>query len=109
MITFDFIEWDEHNEEHIALNGVTLDEVEEVLCDPKNRPAVSRSTGRRAVIGETSTGKTLFVAYDVMGDKSFTIIRPARPTNWTEERDHERTIEPNQRQGADARRTGEAR
>ena len=46
MINFDFIEWDEHNEEHIALNGVTPDEVEEVLCDPKNRPAVSRSTGR---------------------------------------------------------------
>jgi uncharacterized DUF497 family protein len=77
MISFDFIEWDEHNEEHIALNGVTRDEVEEVLYDPKNQPAVSRSTGRPAVIGETSTGKTLFVAYDVMGDKSFTMIRPA--------------------------------
>ena len=38
---------------------------------------MSRSTGRPAVIGETSTGKTLFVVYDVMGDKSFTIIRPA--------------------------------
>jgi hypothetical protein len=48
-----------------------------VLCDPKNRPAVSRSTGRPAVTGETSTGKTLFVVYDVMGDNSFTIIRPA--------------------------------
>ncbi len=46
MIAFDFIEWDEYNEEHIALNGVTPDEVEEVLCDPKNRPAVSRSSGR---------------------------------------------------------------
>ena len=77
MIDFDFIEWDEYNEEHIALNGVTPDEVEEVLSDPKNRPAVSRSTGRPAVIGGTSTGKTLFVVYDVMGDRSFTIIRPA--------------------------------
>jgi uncharacterized DUF497 family protein len=56
---------------------VTRDEVEEVLYDPKNQPAVSRSTGRLAVIGETSTGKRLFVAYDVLGDKSFTIIRPA--------------------------------
>ena len=46
MIDFDIIEWDEHNEEHVALNGVTPDEVEEVLSDPKNRPAVSRSTGR---------------------------------------------------------------
>ena len=77
LISFDFIEWDENNEEHIAQNDVTRDEVEEVLYDPKNEPVVSRSTGRPAVIGETSTGKTLFVAYDVMGDKSFTIIRPA--------------------------------
>ena len=63
---FDFIEWDGEDEprgnvQHIADNGLSIDEVEDVLYDPSSRPIQSRSSQRPAVIGETSTGKTIIV------------------------------------------------
>ena len=50
MIDFDLIAWDDEdsprgNVQHIAANGITIEEVEQVLHDPANRPTVSRSTG----------------------------------------------------------------
>ncbi len=50
MIDFDLIAWDDEddprgNVEHIAANGLTIEEVEQVLHDHANRPTVSRSTG----------------------------------------------------------------
>jgi hypothetical protein len=66
MIDFDLIAWDDEddprgNVQHIAANGLTIDEVEEVLYDPANRPTISRSSGRPAVFGETDTGKEIIV------------------------------------------------
>jgi len=50
MIDFDLIAWDDEddprgNVEHIAANGLTIEEVEQVLYDHANRPTVSRLTG----------------------------------------------------------------
>ena len=36
---------------HIADNGLSIDEVEDVLYDPSSRPIQSRSSQRPAVIG----------------------------------------------------------
>jgi hypothetical protein len=50
MIDFDLIAWDDEdnprgNVQHIAANDLTIEEVEQVLYDPSNRPTISRSSG----------------------------------------------------------------
>ena len=77
MLDFDFIDWDENgNVLHVAANGLTRDEVEDVLFDPHARPTLSRSTNRPAVTGVTSTGKTIFVVYERDEDAGSVVIRP---------------------------------
>jgi uncharacterized DUF497 family protein len=81
MIDFDLITWDEEddprgNVQHIAANGLTIEEVEHVLHDHANRPIVSRSTGRPAVLGATATGKDILVVYEVLETEPVIVIRP---------------------------------
>jgi hypothetical protein len=64
MLDFDFIEWDDLNTDHIADNGISMDEVEDVIRDPGSRQAKSRSSGRPFLLGRTSTGKTIVVVYE---------------------------------------------
>jgi hypothetical protein len=54
-------------------HDVTVDEVEEVLANPDSEDAVSRSSGQPAVFGWTSTGKYLFVVYELVLDDPFTV------------------------------------
>jgi hypothetical protein len=63
--------WDDDpggNVEHIALNGLTPDEVDEVLLDDSAPVDRSRSTGRPCKFGWTSTGKHIIVIWDVLDD-----------------------------------------
>ncbi len=81
MIDFDLIAWDDEDEpggnvQHIATNGLTIEEIEQVLRDPANRPTLSRSTGRPAVFGATATGKDIFVVYEVLVSEPVIVIRP---------------------------------
>ena len=76
MLDFDFIEWDDGNISHIADNGLSVDEVEDVLSDPNARPTLSRSSGRPVLIGGTSTGKTILVVYERHRDSGYTVLRP---------------------------------
>ncbi len=78
---FDFIEWDAEDEprgnaRHIADNGLSTDEVEDVLYDPSSCPVQSRSSKRPALIGRTSTGKTIIVIYERHKDAGHVVIRP---------------------------------
>jgi uncharacterized DUF497 family protein len=78
---FDFVEWDSEddpggNAHHIADNGLRIDEVEDVIYDPRSRPVQSRSSRRPALIGQTSTGKTVFVIYERHKDAGILVIRP---------------------------------
>ena len=78
---FDFIEWDAEDEprgnvRHIADNGLGIDEVEDVLYDPSSRPVQSRSSRRPALIGRTSTGKTIIVIYERYKEAGHVVIRP---------------------------------
>ena len=66
----DFIDWDDEddprgNVQHIAANGITVYEVEDVLNDPAATDDWSRSSGRPIRFGHTSTGKFIAVIYDV--------------------------------------------
>jgi uncharacterized DUF497 family protein len=76
MLDFDFVEWDDANADHIADNGITIEEVEDILYDPASRPIRSRSTGRPLVIGRTQTGKTIVVVYERHKDGGHVIVRP---------------------------------
>ncbi len=78
---FDFIEWDSEddprgNTQHIADNGLSTDEVEDVIYDPGSRPIQSRSSKRPALIGQTSTGKTIIVIYERHNDGGILVVRP---------------------------------
>ncbi|MGD0042077.1 MAG: hypothetical protein ABSE84_17020 [Isosphaeraceae bacterium] len=61
---------------NIATNGITTEEVEQVLHDPASRPIISRSTGRPAVFGATVTGKDILVVYEVLETEPVIVIRP---------------------------------
>jgi uncharacterized DUF497 family protein len=78
---FDFIEWDSENDprsntRHIADNGLTIAEVEDVVYDPRSRSVQSRSSRRPALIGQTSTGKMIIVIYERFKDAGIVVIRP---------------------------------
>jgi hypothetical protein len=80
MRDFDFIDWDDAddprgNVHHIVANGITVAEFEEVLNGP-SKPTRSRSSGRPARVGWTSTGKHIIVVYEVEDDGGFVIARP---------------------------------
>jgi len=69
------IVWDLENDPdgnywHIIVegHGVTQDEVEEVLRNPRNPADVSRTTGRFMTFGPTSTGQYIVVAWDLVSD-----------------------------------------
>jgi hypothetical protein len=54
--------------QHIAEHGVTVDEVEEVLHDPRSRVGRSRRSGRPQTFGWTSTGKFITVIWEEVAD-----------------------------------------
>jgi uncharacterized DUF497 family protein len=65
---FSSVLWDleddpEGNVRHIAENGVTQEEVEEVLENPEGVER-SRSSGRPIAFGETNTGRIIAVVYE---------------------------------------------
>jgi len=56
--------WEDANTDHVADNGLTPDEVDEVLLDPSIPTAASRRTGRPCKFGWTSTGKHIIVVWE---------------------------------------------
>ena len=70
LLNFTSIIWDldddpQGNVHHIARHGVTKEEVEEVLLHSTDMDT-SRSSGRPVVFGDTSTGRHLFVVYELI-------------------------------------------
>ena len=74
MAKIESVWWDLDNEpegnvQHIAQHGLTKEEVEDVLGNPKNPTDKSHSSGRPATFGYSSTGKHIIVIWEeVMGD-----------------------------------------
>jgi uncharacterized DUF497 family protein len=56
------------NVEHIAEHGITVDEAEEVVLDPRSRSGKSRRSGRPQVFGWTSSGRYITVIWDEVSD-----------------------------------------
>jgi hypothetical protein len=63
------------NVQHLLDHDVTVDEAEEVLLEPGNSRASSRSSGLPTVFGWTSTGRHLGVVYEIVDDDPF-MLRP---------------------------------
>ena len=62
MPFFHFL-WTPESQRHIAEHGVTIEEFEEVVSEPRVT-GVSRASGLPLARGETSTGKTLICIYE---------------------------------------------
>ncbi len=70
MPYYEFV-WTDEIIGHLAENGVSRENFEEVVSNPK-RLGVSRSSGRPCCWGETADGRQLFCVYEFLDD--FTII-----------------------------------
>ena len=57
------------NERHIQEHGVSMEEFEEVVCNP-DATETSRSTGRPIAFGYTSTGKYLACVCDMLDEST---------------------------------------
>ncbi len=69
--------WDDEpggNVDHIAVNGLTPDEVDEVLMDNSIPIDRSRSTGRPCKFGWTGTGKYIIVIWEVVNDDPLIVV-----------------------------------
>jgi uncharacterized DUF497 family protein len=59
--------WNDEIEQHLARNGVTPEEFEEVVCDP-DEVDPSRTSGRPIAFGQTSTGNYLACVYELLDE-----------------------------------------
>jgi hypothetical protein len=67
-IIWDLEDYPEGNVQHIAERGITVEEAEEVLLDPRSRTGKRRRSGRPQVFGWTSTGKYITVVWEEVSD-----------------------------------------
>ncbi|HLH27117.1 MAG TPA: BrnT family toxin [Chloroflexota bacterium] len=81
------VEWDDDNVEHLALHGISPDEVEDMLEGPViRRRGGTDAPDRFRVLGRTAAGHYLAI---VIQQKGRGVIRPF--TGW-EMRPHERNL-----------------
>ena len=64
------------NVQHIAANGVTVEEYVEVFAANYQRATISRETGRPITFGWTVTGKHIAVVWDEVQAEDPWIVRP---------------------------------
>ena len=67
-IVWDLEDDPDGNVRHIAEHGITVDEAESVLRDPRSQSARSRRTGRPQVFGWSHTGKFITVVWEEVND-----------------------------------------
>jgi uncharacterized DUF497 family protein len=63
---------------HLAANGVSQDEFEEIVCAP-GRIHVSRTTGRPTAIGTTVEGRLLVCVYEQVDDDTILPVTAFEP------------------------------
>lgn len=90
-------DWDDANIQHVADdNRLTTDEIEEAFNDPErqrrqayNQPTPFGIERRQSILGETESGKLLFVVYTIRAGK----VRPisAHVASERERREYRRT------------------
>src|SRR5229473_5445788 len=78
QILWDLEDDPDGNVQHIAANGVTVEEYVDVLSGNYERALISRASGRPITFGWTSTGKHIAVVWDEIQPEDPLIIRPSR-------------------------------
>jgi len=68
IVIWDLEDDPDGNVQHILEHGVSMEEVEEVLLNPKSSTTVSRSSGLPITFGHTSSGRYLAVVYEHLDD-----------------------------------------
>jgi len=76
QILWDLEDDPDGNVQHIAANGVTVEEYVEVFAGNYERATTSRESGRPITFGWTSTGKHIAVVWDEVQPEDPLIIRP---------------------------------
>ena len=76
QILWDLEEAPDGNVQHIAANGVTVEEYVEVFAGNYEGATISRESGRPICFGWTSTGKHLAVVWDEVQPEDPLMIRP---------------------------------
>jgi hypothetical protein len=74
------IAWDDEddprgNVQHIAHNGISMEDFESILTGPRSRRGRSRSTGRRTTWGGLPDGREIVIVYEIESTDPL-IIRP---------------------------------
>jgi uncharacterized DUF497 family protein len=75
VLDFDFIEWDDANERHVAAHDLNRDDVEAVLWSPDPAGGISHS-GRRTAAGRTPSGRYIRVVFEVTEVGGVVVLRP---------------------------------
>ncbi len=65
--------WDDENVQHIADHGLTPEEVEPVVQNPRNVVTFSKSSGRSSTFGMTKTAKYIIVVWEQHKDRPWTV------------------------------------
>jgi hypothetical protein len=74
------IAWDDEddpdgNVQHMAHNGILMDDFEFILTEDRSGRGRSRSTGRRTAWGELSDGREIVIVYEIESADPL-VIRP---------------------------------
>jgi len=59
--------WTDDTQEKVESHGVTLDEFEAIVCDPRDT-GISKSTGRPVAFGRGDDGRLLICVYELIDD-----------------------------------------
>lgn len=73
VVVWDLDDEPDGNVQHIAEHGLTKEEVDSVLLNPKSRRGHSRSSGSPATFGWTLTGRHILVVWEHIQDDPLTI------------------------------------
>jgi uncharacterized DUF497 family protein len=65
--------WDDENIAHIGAHGLSPEEVEPVVNNPRNVQTYSSATGRSSTFGMTKTSKYIIVVWDKVKDRPWTV------------------------------------
>ena len=73
QIIWDLEDDPDGNTQHIEEHGISMDEVEEVLLNSRNKVLESRSSGSPIVFGHTSSGRHIAVVFEHIDDNPLTL------------------------------------
>jgi uncharacterized DUF497 family protein len=87
-VVWDLEDDPEGNVRHIGEHGISMDDVEDVLSDPDNSTAQSRSSGRSITFGETRDGRYLALVWETAEEDPLrvypvTAYEAPRPRPWS--------------------------